>query len=53
MDVKFKEVIKDPRQLQDELRSLVGVVEHGLFIDMVHEAVVATPTGLKVLSRKK
>ncbi len=51
MDLKFKEVIKDPHQVQAELRSLVGVVEHGLFIDMVYEVVVATSTGLKVLSK--
>ncbi len=51
MDLKFKEVIKDPYQVQNELRSLVGVVEHGLFIDMVYEVVVATPNGLKVLSK--
>ncbi len=52
MDLKFKEVIKDVRKLQDELRCLVGVVENGLFIDLAHEAVVASPSGLKVLSKK-
>ncbi len=41
--------IDDPDELAAELRSIVGVVEHGLFLDMATEAVVADGSGVSVL----
>ena len=38
--------------LQRELDSVVGVVEHGLFIGMTSQVVVAHPQGIQVLDRK-
>ncbi|MDT2596119.1 ribose-5-phosphate isomerase RpiA [Enterococcus dongliensis] len=43
------EVIEDPRALAKELDDYVGVVEHGLFIDMISRAIVGTPEGPKIL----
>lgn len=44
------EVIEDPHALADELDRYVGVVEHGLFIDMISKVVVGTPEGPKELA---
>ena len=35
----------DLRVLADALKATVGVVEHGLFIDMATEALLGTPQG--------
>lgn len=43
------EVIEDSRALAAELDTCVGVVEHGLFIDMISRAIVGTPEGPKIL----
>lgn len=43
------EVIEDPKALAEELDHLVGVVEHGLFIDMISHVIVGTEAGAKVL----
>jgi ribose 5-phosphate isomerase A len=37
--------------LQRELDSVVGVVEHGLFIGMASQVLVATPKGVNRLDR--
>jgi ribose 5-phosphate isomerase A len=39
--------------LQEELDRTVGVVEHGLFVGMASQAVVAGPGGVKTLHRAK
>ncbi len=43
--------IAEPHELAAEIRSIVGVVEHGLFLDMATEAVVADATGVSLLTR--
>lgn len=43
------EVIEDPRKLAAELDTCVGVVEHGLFIDMISRVIVGTSEGPKIL----
>ena len=43
------EVIEDPHALAAELDKCVGVVEHGLFIDMISRVIVGTPEGPKTL----
>jgi ribose 5-phosphate isomerase A len=45
------EVIEEPHELAAEIRSIVGVVEHGLFLDMATEAVVADAHGVRVMGR--
>jgi ribose 5-phosphate isomerase A len=38
--------IEDPYQMMSEIDAIVGVVEHGIFVDMVNCAVIATEDGL-------
>ncbi len=38
-----------PAALEQELNSVVGVVEHGLFLNMTSRAMVAGQDGVKVL----
>ena len=47
------EVIEDPHYLAAELDKCVGVVEHGLFIDMISRVIVGTPEGPKTLEVPK
>ncbi|HHO57052.1 MAG TPA: ribose-5-phosphate isomerase RpiA [Thermoplasmatales archaeon] len=41
------EAMEDYRKLHDEINSIVGVVENGLFIDMADEVIVGTNDGVK------
>jgi ribose 5-phosphate isomerase A len=45
------ERIPDPRRLAAALATIPGVVEHGLFIGMAHAAILAGPTGVRVVER--
>lgn len=49
LDCRFPSGIVDPVRLQAQLRSIVGVVEHGLFLGIAQQALVAGPDGLKRL----
>jgi len=42
--------IEAPAALDQELNSVVGVVEHGLFLKMTSRAIVAGQNGIKVLA---
>ena len=42
--------IEDPAQLALALKSITGVVDHGLFLDMADQAFVASETGVEVLT---
>jgi len=42
--------IAEPRALDHEINSVVGVVEHGLFLAMTAQVVVATTTGVEILT---
>ncbi|MCZ7646452.1 MAG: ribose-5-phosphate isomerase RpiA [Planctomycetota bacterium] len=44
--------IPDARKLAAELKAVTGVVDHGLFIGMASECLVATSTGVEVLKKK-
>ncbi len=44
-------ILRDPRGLAEKLRSIVGVVEHGLFLGIAYEVIVAAPEGIRVLRR--
>lgn len=46
-------VIEDPYTFGHMLKNMVGVVEHGLFNQMVDKVVVARPTGIEVLESHK
>lgn len=44
--------IQSPQALQAELDSIVGVVEHGLFIRIAYQALVGGPEGVTTLNRE-
>ncbi len=46
LDCRFPTGIADPAKLQEGIRSIVGVVEHGLFLGMARQALVAGHDGL-------
>lgn len=39
----------EPAQLAEEIKAITGVVEHGLFLGLAHEAILAGPEGLRVV----
>ena len=43
--------IENPQKLADELDLMVGVVEHGLFNNMVKKVIVAGSDGVKIISQ--
>jgi ribose 5-phosphate isomerase A len=46
------ERIADPASLADRLDCIPGVVEHGLFIGLASAAVVAGPSGVRIIERR-
>jgi ribose 5-phosphate isomerase A len=50
IDAAF-ERIADPQSLADRLDTTAGVVEHGLFIGLVHAAVLAGSNGVRVIEQ--
>lgn len=50
LDCRFPTGISDPPLLQAQIRAIVGVVEHGLFLGITQQALVAGPDGLQRLS---
>jgi ribose 5-phosphate isomerase A len=51
LDCAFPQGIDDPAHLNALLNQRPGVVGHGLFLNMAHEAIVADPEGLRVIKR--
>jgi len=49
LDCRFAEGISDPFALQAQVRAIVGVVEHGLFLDMATQVLVAGPEGFATI----
>ncbi|MBO7671638.1 MAG: ribose-5-phosphate isomerase RpiA [Aeriscardovia sp.] len=41
--------IKDPAFLANDLKQRTGVIEHGMFLGMVNEVIVATQSGIKII----
>ena len=39
--------IKDPRSLAEELSRRAGVIEHGLFLNLAHDLIVADAEGIR------
>ena len=48
VDLEFTEPIKDVPKAASELKNTVGVVDHGLFIDMSTAVIVAGSDGVYV-----
>lgn len=42
-------VIKNPEELADKLNSRAGIVEHGMFLNLVSEVIIAGEKGIKIL----
>ncbi|MCL4294893.1 MAG: ribose 5-phosphate isomerase A [Anaerolineae bacterium] len=51
LDCHFPKGIDNPAELATTLKNRPGVVEHGLFLGMAMEAIVATETGLQMVHR--
>lgn len=49
LDCRFPGGIANPAKLQAEIRAIVGVIDHGLFLGMARQALVAGPEGLRSL----
>lgn len=49
LDCRFPNGIIDPPGLQKQIRAIIGVVEHGLFLGIAQRALVAGPEGVRTL----
>ena len=48
VDLFFKEPIKDANKAGEEMLNVVGVVEHGLFLNMSTAVIIAGADGISV-----
>jgi len=48
IDLHFTEPIKDPPKMAEELKSTVGVVDHGLFCGLTTAVIIASSDGISV-----
>ena len=48
VDLHFKEPIKDVNKAASDLKNTVGVVDHGLFVGMSYQVIVAGSDGIGV-----
>jgi len=48
VDLHFKEPIKDVNKAASDLKNTVGVVDHGLFVGMSYQVIVAGSDGIRV-----
>ncbi len=46
---KFENGIDNPKELEEQLMKISGVVDTGLFIDMTTKVIVGTPKGTKII----
>ncbi|EOW9527315.1 ribose 5-phosphate isomerase A [Bacillus cytotoxicus] len=46
LDCKFPNQITDPLEMNHRLKMITGVIETGLFINMVHKAIIGTENGI-------
>ena len=53
VDLYFETPIKDAHAASKAILALEGVVDHGLFLDMVDVCIIAGKTGVEVQERKK
>jgi ribose 5-phosphate isomerase A len=52
LDCQFT-AINNPEQLHDKIKALVGVVETGLFVNMVDTVIVGDENGTEIISKKQ
>jgi ribose 5-phosphate isomerase A len=52
VDLYFTEPIANAKKAGDEISQVVGVVEHGLFLDMTTAVIIAGKDGISVLNKK-
>ena len=48
VDLYFEEPVKDPYAAAEAISKLTGVVDHGLFLDMVDVVVIAGKDGVRL-----
>jgi len=48
VDLKFESAIEDATELATELKTLVGVVDHGLFVKMADQVIIAGGNGIRI-----
>lgn len=53
LDCTFPGGIPDPPALQAAMKQIVGVVETGLFLNMVEQAVIGGPDGVKIVTTQR
>jgi len=53
LDLHFDTAIKDPKKAADQLKHTIGVVEHGLFVNMASVVVIAGKDGISVKNKPK
>ena len=46
---KFENGIQNPRELDNNLLEIDGVIDTGLFIDMASKIIIGTPNGTKII----
>jgi ribose 5-phosphate isomerase A len=51
LDCRFLQGTADLQELQHRIKSIIGVVETGLFLHMAREAFIGGPEGVHILSR--
>jgi ribose 5-phosphate isomerase A len=49
VDLQFPSALAEPELLATQLKQMVGVVEHGLFLNLAHACVIGSETGIRVL----
>ena len=52
LDCQFGSTITDPASLENQIKSIEGVVEVGLFIDMCDAVVMASPSGVSTFLKQ-
>ncbi|MBI2194288.1 MAG: ribose 5-phosphate isomerase A [Planctomycetes bacterium] len=52
LDCFFRKPMSDPYQVAASIRSFTGVVDHGLFLDMASQVIVADKDGISVRERE-
>lgn len=51
VDLTFADGIQDPERTAAALKAVTGVLHHGIFLDVAAEAIIASRSGVKTLTR--
>ncbi len=52
VDLGFSQPLADPREMATRLKQTLGVVDHGIFIDLADACVIASEAGVTVMESK-